>query len=209
MKNNKGFMRFEVMTIVAILLVVFAFLFYIILNSTSSQKFETMKENANSLAKAVATNISSFHYSNTVYLGEVIDEGFLHSIKNPFGGGDCDVSESRVDIVDGKAYATLKCGKYLLEKVDFSDTKDVPFYEVGDWSEKQPEGEDVEEETLYNCLEDDKEVFDHYLEELYFVYRVNKQYETDVYFAKDVDNSGVCEVVSKTFYRNHKEVEQK
>ena len=209
MKNNKGFMRFEVMTIVVILLVVFAFLFYMILNGTSNQKFETMKENANAFAKTVATNISSFHYSNTVYLGEAIDEGFLHSIKNPFGGGNCDVSESRVDIVDGKAYSTLKCGKYILEKVDFSDTKDVPFYEVGEWTETKPEGDDVEEITLYNCLDNGKEVFDDYKEELFFVYQINKTYETDVYFANDVENSGVCEVDSKTFYRTHKTVEQK
>ena len=53
MKNNKGFAKFEVITIVLILLVVFAFLFYMILNGASGQKFTTMKENANSFSKAV------------------------------------------------------------------------------------------------------------------------------------------------------------
>lgn len=209
MRNNKGFMRFEVATIIVILLVIFAFFFYMILNGTGNQKFETMKENANAFAKTVATNISSFHYSNTVYLEEAVDEGFLHSIKNPFGGGNCDASESKIDILDGKAYATLKCGKYLIEKANFADTKDVPFYEVGEWTEKKPESDDVEEVVLYNCLDNNKEAFDHYTEELYFVYQANKKYELDAYFADDINNSGVCEVTSKTFYRTHKEVEKK
>ncbi len=208
MKNNKGFAKFEVITIVLILLVVFAFLFYMILNGASGQKFTTMKENANSFSKAVATNIDSFHYINTVYLGEAIDEKVFNKLKNPFGSGDCDPAESKVETIDGKTYVTLKCGKYLLEKQDFADTKNVPFYEVGEWSEKKPEGDDVQEVKLYNCVENDKDVFEKYYEELYFVYQMNHKYETDYYFASDM-NDADCEVVSKTFYRTHKEVEQK
>ena len=208
MRNNKGFAKFEVITIVVILLVVFAFLFYVLLNGTGGQKYQTMKENASLLSKAVATNIGSFHYTNTVYLEEAIDEGVFNKIKNPFGSGNCDTAESKVETIDGKAYATLRCGKYLLEKEDFSDTQSVPFYEVGEWTEKKPEGES-EEKELYNCLEDDKEVFDQYYEELYFVYQFNKKYEEDVYFAKDIENSGVCEVTTKTFYRTRKEIGEK
>ena len=209
MKNNKGFVKFEVVTIILVLLIVFAFLFYMILNGAGGQKFETMKENASLLSKAVATNIGSFHYTNTVYLEEAIDEGVFNKIKNPFGSGNCDASESKVETIDGKTYVTLRCGKYLLEKENFADTKNVPFYEVGEWTEKKPEGNDVEEKEMYNCLDNDQEVFDQYHEELYFVYQVNKKYETDFYFAKDVDNDGVCEVETKTFYRTHKQLEEK
>ena len=37
---------------------------------------------------------------------------------------------------------------------------------------------------------------------------MNHKYETDYYFASDMNDTD-CEVVSKTFYRTHKEVEQK
>ena len=51
MRNNKGFGKIEIMTVIVMLLVVFAFLFYLILNGTGNQKFETMKENGLSFSK--------------------------------------------------------------------------------------------------------------------------------------------------------------
>ena len=130
MKNNKGFAKFEVITIVLILLVVFAFLFYMILNGASGQKFTTMKENANSFSKAVATNIDSFHYINTVYLGEAIDEKVFNKLKNPFGSGDCDPAESKVETIDGKAYVTLKCGNYSVKDYAYLNSDKMVIYKI-------------------------------------------------------------------------------
>ena len=208
MRNNKGFGKIEIMTVIVMLLVVFAFLFYLILNGTGNQKFETMKENGLSFAKTVTTNIASFHYTNTVYLEETIDEGYLKNIKSPFGGGNCDPTESKIDTVDGKALTTLKCGKYLLDQVDFNDTVNIPFYEVGEWKDTSIDGDNVEEKVLYNCIDNDKEVFDQYTEELNFVYRYNKKFGTDYYFAEGMGDD-MCEVVTKTFYRTRKEGESK
>lgn len=208
MKNNKGFLKIEVMTVIVLLLVVFAFLFYVFLTGTGNQKYETMKDNAISFSKAVTTNIASFHYTNTVYLEEAIDEGFLKSIRSPFGGGTCDIYESKVDTVEGKTYATLRCGKYLLDAADFANTEEVPVYEVSEWSAKKLEGDNVEEKELYNCLDDDKEVFEQYTEELNFVYHYNKKYGTDEYFVDSFKESSECEIVTKTFYRTKEEVKK-
>ena len=44
-----------------------------------------------------------------------IKEELMDNIKNPFGGGNCDATASRVDIVSGDPYTTLKCGDYLID----------------------------------------------------------------------------------------------
>ena len=205
MRNNKGFGTFEIMTIIVLVLVVFAGLSYVILQGANKQKFVTMRDNALSFSKTVGTNIASFHYSNTVYLGEAIDEGLLKPVKSPFGGGNCDESQSRMDTKDGKPYITFRCGKYLINDSTFDDPEAVPIYEVSDWDTKKIKGDDVEKTKLYNCLDGDKEVFDEYYEELYFVYQYNKKYGTDAYFARDVVDD-YCELVSKDFYRTIKKV---
>ena len=205
MRNNKGFGKFEILTVIVLAMVIFAVIGYMALNGANSQKTNTMKENAWSFSKTVATNIASFHYSNVVYLDEAIDEGVLNAIKNPFGKGDCDGTQSRIDTIDGKPYATLKCGKYLIDQASFEDRNDVSVYEVSEWNTKKLKGDNVEERTLYNCVVDGKEVFDEYYEELYFIFRYNKEFGTDAYFATDVTGD-YCELVSKDFYRTHDEL---
>ena len=200
--RSSGFGRFEVLVILTVMIIVFAIGGYMILGGSNHQKFNTMKENAWSFSNAVATNIASFHYSNVIYLQEAVDEGVFPNIKNPFGGGNCDASQSRINIIDGQAYATLRCGDYLIDQSSFEDRSQVDVFKVSDWSTKKLEGDDVEERTLYNCLEDGKEVFDNYSEELFFIYEYNKKYGTDYYFAESLDNSN-CEVVSEVYYRTH------
>lgn len=204
MRNNKGFGRTEVMIILVLALVLFAGGAYMILGGANNQKFTTMKENGWNFSKTVATNISSFHYSQTVYLDEAMDEGlFKKDMKNPFGKGNCDGSESRIDTIDGKPYVTFKCGEYLIDKSTFDDRTIIPIYKVSDWTEEKPEGDNVEERVLYNCLDGGKELFDKYNEELYMVYLYNKEFGEDAYFSKDMT---MCEVVTKTFYRTKEEV---
>ena len=197
MRNNKGFMKHELITVILILLVIFAFLFYLFLGGLSKQKVETMKENAITFSKTIVTNIASFHNIDTVYLGEAIDEKLLDGIKSPVGGGDCSISESKVTFKDGNSLVTLRCGDYLIDSENVNATDKMKIYKVGKWEEKKLEN--GEEKTLYNCKKDDKLVYDEYYEEFYFVSRINKDNDTDYYFAKDIKDT--CEVVSKQFYR--------
>lgn len=197
MKNSKGFGKFEIIIMMLILIVIFVFGFYMLLNGAKGQQYATMKDNAVTFSKTVATNIASFHNVNYVYLEEVIDEKLLDSITNPFGGGKCSVSESVVHIKEGLPYVTLRCGNKLIDDENFSKNKDVKVYDITEWSEKKATDDD-DERVFYNCIENGKEVFDDYYEELYFVYQVNKKYGTDAYYASGVKN---CQVSKKTMYR--------
>ena len=208
MLNKNGFGKFEIMTVLVLLMGVGSFLAYLTLKGADNQKFVTMKNSAVSFANAVTTNIASFHYVNVVYLEEAVDEKVFPNIKNPFGKGACDSTQSRVDTVDGQTYATLKCGEYLIDNASIVDRDSVVIYRVSEWSEEKPSGDDIEERVLYNCVSEGKEVFDQYYEELFFVYEYNKKYDADIYFADNVTEDN-CKVVTKTFYRNHDLVDKK
>ena len=194
MKNNKGFGKFEILTVIVVLLIIFCILSISLFGGVSKQKLETMKKSSISFSGAVTTNISTFHNTETVYLQEVVDEKLIKPIKSPVGGGNCSGSESYVELIDGMPYVTLKCNNVLIEKENFSGNE-IKAYKVSKWSTDKKDGE---KKVLYNCIDKGKEVFDEYYDELYFVYEINKKYGTDYYFASNVTD---CKVVSKTFYR--------
>ena len=196
MKSNKGFGKFEVLTIMVVLLIIFCILSMNLFGGVSKQKIETMKKSATSFTSSVTTNIDTFHNTEKVYLQEVIDEELIRPIKSPVGGGKCSGADSYVELIDGMPYVTLNCNNVLIEKENFVN-KDINVYKVSKWMSKKTK-DDMEERILYSCKSNGKEIFDRYYEELYFVYEINKKYGTDYYFASDVKD---CEVVSKTFYR--------
>ena len=196
--NNKGSVRFEIMTIIVLIISIFVFVMYFILQGVNNQKYTTMKDNGISFSKTVTVNIASFHYPDIVYLEEAIDEGVIRPIKNPLGRGYCDVAQSRIDMINGQPFTTLVCGDYMIDKATFKANDKVKVFQISDWTEEKIKGNNVQQRKLYNCLDGDKELFDQYYEELYFIYRYNKEYNADVYFANQVTE---CEVVSKTFYR--------
>lgn len=207
MKNRNGFIRFEVLTIFVLAICVIAYGLYFILGSTGKQKYETFKDNAVSFSKVVSTNNNSFHNTETIYLNEVYDEKLLkNSIKNPFGSGYCDESESKVEYFNGKFYVSLKCGDYFIDKSATNNKKAMKIYKVSEWSDKEISGDNVESKILYNCTDDrGKEVFDKYADELYIVSVVNKKYETDYY---SIDEVADCSVVSKNMYRTKKIIDK-
>ena len=204
MRNNKGGIKYELVTIILLGLIIFAFLFYVLLGGLSKHKVKTMKENAITFSKTVATNIASFHNVDTVYLGEAINEKVIERIKNPVGTGDCDITESKVSFDNGKPLVTLRCGEYLIDNEKAVDEESMKIYKVGKWKEEKIK--DGEEKTLYNCEKDGKLVYSDYYEELYFISKVNKDNDTDYYFAKDIKDT--CKVVSKSFYREKELVEE-
>ena len=198
--NNKGFIKFEVLTIFVLAICALAYGLYFILGSTGKQKYDTFKDSAITFVKTVSTNSNTFHNSETIYLNEVVDEKLLkNSIKNPFGAGYCDETESKVEFIDSKFYVSLKCGKYLIDQASTNDKKTMDIYTVSEWSDKKLSGENTESKTLYNCKDaNGKELFDNYTDELYMITQINKKYETDYYFSGEVSD---CEVVTKEMYR--------
>lgn len=203
MINNKGFIKFEVLTIFVLVIGVIAGGLYFILGSTGKQKYDTFKDNAISFGKTVSTNSDSFHNLENVYLDEVLDEKLLKSnIKNPFASGYCDVGESKVVLKNGKSYVTLKCGEYLIDDASMNDKDNMSIYTVTEWTDKELSGEDVESKTLYNCVDaNGKELFDKYLEDLYMISRINKEFDNSYYTISEISD---CNVVSKEMYREKK-----
>lgn len=203
MKNNKGFGKFEVLTMIVVLLCIFAFLAYRFLGGTSLKKLDTMKDSATNLAKTVIVNKESFRNPRQVFLGEVLDEQLLKDIKNPVGEGVCSHEDSFVQLEDHNNYVTLKCGEYLLDRVDVKNVKTATIYQVTEWSTTKA-GDTDEERVFYNCKENGTKVFEKDYEENYFVYQINKKYGTAYYFAESAGKS--CEVVKTTMYRTKTEV---
>ena len=203
MKNRNGFGKFEVLTIIVIIMIIFCVVGYYFLGGVSDRKIDTMKKSAISFSNTVGTNIATFHNSGMVYLQEAIDESLIGQIKSPVGMGNCSTSESYVEFIDSVPYVTLKCNDILMEKGKFIGDDKQDIYRVSDWSLKKKSDND-EEKVLYNCVDNNKEVFDKYYEELYFVYEINKKFGTYYYFPEEV--KGNCEVVKKTFYRTKEKI---
>lgn len=204
MTNNKGFMKFEVLTMIFIFIVAVCGGGYFILKGAHGQKINIMSSNGLRLSEVVVANISSFKNLNLVYLDEVIKEKLIDNIKNPFGGGNCDVTESRVDMVGGDPYTTLKCGDHLIDKQNIKDIKDVKIHKVSQWQEEKLTGDNVEERIFYNCEKDGKNLYDDYLEEGYLVAKINQDFNTAYYYKNQIN--GECDtIVEKTFYRTKEE----
>ena len=201
MKNKLGVIKFEIIVAILLLLVISSILLFSILRGKYYWKINAMRNNSIIFLNVVSANISSFPNSNIVYLQEAIDGGFIEKIKNPVGDGYCSTSETFIYFSNNRSYVTLKCGNLLIDNVDVSSDK-IDIYKVSEWSLNKG-NHDLEERTLYNCFENRKDVFDSYIDEYYFIYRINKKYHTSIH---SIDNISSCEVDSKTFYRIKKKI---
>lgn len=198
MMNEKGFGKFEVLTIIVLLLAIFAYLMYSLLGGASKQKINAMKDSAVTFGKTVAGDTNSFPNPDNIYLDEAIENGLMNKIKSPVSRGYCDGSESKFTMINGSVHVTLKCGDYIINEAPIENKADIKVYKVGNWTTNKPSGNNIQEKILYNCTENGENVFDEYLDEFYFVYKTNDKYSASNYNASDVSE---CNAVSKTFYR--------
>lgn len=211
MKNNYGFAKFELVTVIVLIFVIFAFLMYYILEigDSNREKIKKFKDDAYQFNKTVYTNIDSFRDEREVYLDEVLEQNFITKMKSPFSNNQCSVEESKVESPEvGSRYVTLRCDDYLLDHVSSEDISNATVYKVSDWSDKRMNGDNVEEKVLYNCLDNNKEIFDKYLEEDYFINQVNKKYSFNNYTLDSITDD-VCIMQKKLFYRTKEIVEEK
>ncbi len=210
MKNNFGFGKFEVLTVIVLLLGIAAFYMYSILGGVNDKKINKMKSQAVSLNKAVYSNLDEYRNSSLVYLEEILDHHIIDNIKSPFSDNSCDLDESKVETVGTSVrYVTLKCDNYLIMHQKATDFKNVTVYEVSDWSLTKPEGEEYDEAVLYNCQKEDGSfIFSEYREEGSFLYGYYKKFGRSFFTMQHVPND-VCNVVSNTFYRTRKDVNKK
>ncbi len=102
MKNN-GMGKFEIFGIIVLVVAGFTFVVNYLLDNSESQRLVTMKKSTESFGRIVSMNRNFFHNRNEVYLGEVIDEGYINNIISPFSKKDCSPSESKVIFNQGNS----------------------------------------------------------------------------------------------------------
>ncbi len=192
--NNKGFGKFEVLTMIVLLIVISAILLVMILKGANNQKLNVLSTNARNFADKV---ISDNNGSGTYYLKDAIDEGLYDSIKSPFSTNDCDIYESKVEFKDNKKYVTLKCDEYIIYNEEAnSDTYKI--YKTSEWLSSK-NSDDFQKTVGYNCEKDGKEVLDNYQEERLFLDNINELYTKEYTTTADVVD---CKVLSKELFRD-------
>ena len=205
MINNKGFGKFETLTIIVVLIAVSAFLLYCTLGAADSRNFPKLRADAAYFNKIVFSNLDSFVNEDYVTLGEAIDQRLIDDFKSPFSRNKCDKGETFVITRERERYVTIKCDDYLIDNVDSNSLDKAPIYKVGEWQEEPIEGENVQSMELFNCDDNGSMVLDHFSSDSYLVHEVNKKYTTRYYTSSDID---ACNVVSKTFYRTKELAEE-
>ena len=194
MKNNRAFAKFEVLTIIVLLLVIVTILMLTILNSLKNQRINAMISSARQFSNSVIVdNIEN----STYYLRDAINDELFDNIRSPFSSGNCDVDESKVDYVNSQKYVTFKCDNYLIYNEE-ADNKEYKVYKVSEWLNSK-NSDDYENRIGYNCKKGKNLLFDSYYDEKSFLYYINKKYNKE-YF--DISEVSECEIIKKNLFRN-------
>ncbi len=173
--NNKGWGSYEFLTVVVVCLILTIILLFVVFRLIDDEKFQVFKYNARTIGiNAIDYQINSDF--DTVYLYELVDDGYVTKLKNAFSGDKyCDLYESKVEFTDNAKKVTLRCGEYLIYEQDVAD-EDYDIYKITDWSFKEMKGDNIDENTVYNIIIDGEEVFSDYYEEELFIKQVMNKY---------------------------------
>ncbi|HIS37970.1 MAG TPA: hypothetical protein IAB45_00470 [Candidatus Onthousia faecavium] len=173
--NNKGWGSYEFLTVVVVCLILTIILLFVVFRLIDDEKFQVFKYNARTIGiNAIDYQINSDF--DTVYLYELVDDGYVTKMKNAFSGDKyCDLYESKVEFTDNAKKVTLRCGEYLIYEQDVAD-EDYDIYKITDWSSKEMKGDNIDENTVYNIIVDGKEIFNEYYEEELFIKQVMAKY---------------------------------
>ena len=211
--NKRGFAKFEVLTVLVLLVVVSAVLLTMILKAVNNQRINMMITNAKNFSNRVVAEEMT---GNSYYLKDAIKDELYEKIRSPFSSKNCDENESKIEFDGAKKYVTLKCDEYIIYKEESNSDK-YSVYKVSDWKVKKDEDDDndddkenendedenesekIQEMLGYSCKVDDKDVFNSPYEEKIFIDKVNEKYEKTY-----VSVSGIadCKVESQQLYRN-------
>lgn len=192
--KNKGFLRFETITIILIIILLFAGGMYLLIQMTDKAKPNTMNKSSLTFIRALDISENAFSTYRSYYLVQAIDEGVIKDIKSPFSKGNCDVYESKVRFESNFKFVTLKCGDYLIKDRKSNETS-YTIYKVGPWIDTRTNKND-DSRVVYGC---DDCGLDTYYEEPVFVYMFNKVNGTSYSYLDDLKTHH--EVTSKEQFR--------
>lgn len=201
--NEKGSSGYEFLVVSVVCLILSAIILFIAIKSGDAEKMQVFRYHAN----RVALSSISLEYQNsqdTIYLEDMIDQGLISPLKNPFGGEKwCDIEESKVEFIDGKRCVTLQCGNYLIYQQPVGEETYV-IYRVDEWSTKKQGNTD--EKKVYNLQIDQKDIFAKYYEEDLFISKVNNQFHTNYQTLEEIKSD--YQVHVQTVYRKRTKVSE-
>ena len=202
MINNKGKVHSEILVVLVVILILASILSVFLLKSIKTENFRSFKSDF--VLMINNNNIYNLKSNDEIVsLKELIDEGAVEKIKNPFNHKQyCDSYESRVEMKDNRKIGILKCGEYLITNEDESNKAII--YKVSKWQDKKEENSDVK--VGYNYIQEGKLVFDSYYYDYMFLYAFNKKNNTSYNAVSTIPEKN--NVVTQVFYRTREKIKE-
>ncbi len=202
--NKRGNGNYEFLLIAIVCLILTAAILVIAIRSSDDEKFKVFRYNAKTIALN-AVIIENETNREIVYLQEMLDQGLISPIKNPFGEEKtCNAAESKVELIHGERHVTLQCGDHLIYKQKLTD-KTYTVYQVTKWSEEKKETSN-EERVVYNLKSDGQNIFEVLQEEVLFLNNVNKKFGTNYQSVDQIDKK--YELITIKQYRKRSKVKE-
>lgn len=202
--TNKGKLSVanEVLTVSLTCLVLAVILLHFVLKNTKVQQFNTLKSNIDLLQSSA--NVYSLENSRSIIsLKELVDEGFIAAIKDPFNPKEyCDLYESKIQYTESATIATLECGNYLITSTTANSSAII--YYVSEWSEENKKNSYIK--MGYNYLKNNLDAYPDYYEEATFLYLFNKENSTNYKSISSIPYE--YNVKSKILYRKMTKVKE-
>ncbi len=202
--GNRGFGGYELLTMAMVCLVLSVIMIEITLGARDNERYKVFAYNSKMFG-INASGLQMLEEQKIIYLSELIENGYMAPIKNPFDEDSyCNQYESKVVFDGNKKKIFLTCGDYVIQNQSLDGSK-VSIYKVSDWEEEKKDQKNVSK-TFYNYLQNQKYVFPFFLEDEIFLKKMNYMRQNQYQNIDEMKND--IKIEEKTFYRTEKEVKK-
>lgn len=208
-KNDKGLALPGVVALIVFVIIILSVAGYSSFQSKNKREYEVFVQNAKDFGtKATTYRNERIKYFDEIYLVDLVDDHYIKSYKNPFGGGEeCDLYESKVVFSsNGEKSVTLRCGEYLIDSQLWS-SGNYKVYKVSAWDEKIGNALEAETVRLYKYQKNGVDVLNDYVVTKKLVTTYNQKEGKNIRTIQQIDVENI-EVISKIFYRTKKLVKE-
>ena len=202
MINNKGKAHSEILIVLVVILLLTSILSVFLLKCIKTENFRAIKSDF--ILMINNNNIYNLKSNDEIVsLKELVDQGAVENIKNPFNHKQyCDIYESRVEVKNNRKIGILKCGDYLITNEN-EDNKSI-VYKVSKWQDKKSENSEVK--VGYNYIQDNKLVFNTYYYDYMFLYLFNRKNNTTYNNVNTIPEKN--QVITQVFYRTKEKIKE-
>lgn len=196
--DNKGFSKFELMTMLGLLAILFA------VGSNLAVGTGVNYKGFKNLAQSFFSSVSMYRDrypkgNNKYYLYELIEKGYSNQLKNPANASEeCDIYSSYVEEPPEKPRrVNLVCGNFILVGELNGQYK---VYEVTEWSDV-PDASYNDNGVLYNYKKEGKLMLNEYVGEENFLNLFFVNEKKIISSPSEIKSSGEYELSLKAVYR--------